>query len=175
MNNIHPRCTYTQEVRLAVVMYGGVSLAIYMNGITQELYHLVRATAPKSDGSGAALFSDGELTPTEKVYRKLGQMIRRGEKIKEGVSPQDDIKTRFVIDILSGTSAGGINAIFLSKALANNRSIEQLTDLWVTQGDIKLLINDGKSTVDDGKVRIRPQKPPGSLLNSTRMYYYLLK
>ena len=123
MNNTPPPCTYSQEVRLAVVMYGGVSLAIYINGITQELYHLVRATAPKNGDSGKALFSDGELTPTEKVYRKLGQMISRGEEIKGGVSPQDAIKTRFVIDILSGTSAGGINAIFLSKALANNRSI----------------------------------------------------
>src|SRR6266581_8665871 len=36
-----------REVRLAVVMYGGVSLAIYMNGIAQELYHLVRSTAPR--------------------------------------------------------------------------------------------------------------------------------
>jgi hypothetical protein len=35
-----------QEVRFAVVMYGGVSLAIYINGIAQELLHLVRATAP---------------------------------------------------------------------------------------------------------------------------------
>ena len=175
MNDIPPRCAYSQEVRLAVVMYGGVSLAIYMNGVTQELYHLVRATAPKGDDSGTALFSDAELSPTEKVYRKLGQMIRRGEKVKQEVSPRDAIRTRFVIDILSGTSAGGINAIFLSKALANNRSIGQLTDLWVTQGDIKLLLNDGGSTVQDGKVRIRPGNPPGSLLNSTRMYYYLLK
>jgi hypothetical protein len=30
-----------KEVRFAVVMYGGVSLAIYMNGIAQELLTLV--------------------------------------------------------------------------------------------------------------------------------------
>ena len=47
-----PQCDYQQEVRLAVVMYGGVSLAIYMNGVTQELWHLVRATAPHPDGGG---------------------------------------------------------------------------------------------------------------------------
>ena len=35
-----------QEVRFAVVMYGGVSLAVYINGVVQELLHLVRATAP---------------------------------------------------------------------------------------------------------------------------------
>ena len=45
----------TSEVRFAVVLYGGVSLAIYMNGIVQELLHLVRATAPSpgtTTGSG---------------------------------------------------------------------------------------------------------------------------
>jgi hypothetical protein len=35
-----------REVRLAVVMYGGVSLAIYMYGVARELLSLVRATAP---------------------------------------------------------------------------------------------------------------------------------
>ncbi len=37
---------YTQEVRFAIVMYGGSSLAIYMNGVAQELLRMVRATAP---------------------------------------------------------------------------------------------------------------------------------
>ena len=40
-----PKADYTQEVRFAIVMYGGVSLAIYINGITQELLRLVRSTA----------------------------------------------------------------------------------------------------------------------------------
>ena len=31
-----PAVDYKQEVRFAVVMYGGVSLAIYINGIAQE-------------------------------------------------------------------------------------------------------------------------------------------
>ena len=30
-------CDVTEEIRFAVVMYGGVSLAIYINGIAQEL------------------------------------------------------------------------------------------------------------------------------------------
>ena len=37
---------FGREIRLAVVMYGGVSLAIYINGVAQELLALVRATAP---------------------------------------------------------------------------------------------------------------------------------
>ena len=40
-----PKTEYTQEVRFAVIMYGGVSLAIYINGIAQELLRLVRATS----------------------------------------------------------------------------------------------------------------------------------
>jgi hypothetical protein len=32
-----------REVRLGLVCYGGVSLAIYMHGVTKELYKLVRA------------------------------------------------------------------------------------------------------------------------------------
>jgi hypothetical protein len=40
-----PKIDFTQETRFAVVMYGGVSLAIYMNGVAQELLKLVRATA----------------------------------------------------------------------------------------------------------------------------------
>jgi hypothetical protein len=33
-----------QEVRFAVVMYGGVSLAIQINGVCQGLFRLARAT-----------------------------------------------------------------------------------------------------------------------------------
>jgi hypothetical protein len=33
-----------KEIRFAVVMYGGVSLAIYINGVAQEPLHMVRAS-----------------------------------------------------------------------------------------------------------------------------------
>jgi len=36
----------TQEIRFATVLYGGSSLAVYMNGVAQELLRLVRSTAP---------------------------------------------------------------------------------------------------------------------------------
>jgi hypothetical protein len=36
-----------QEIRFAVVLYGGVSLAVYINGVARELFSLVRATAPE--------------------------------------------------------------------------------------------------------------------------------
>jgi hypothetical protein len=52
-----------REVRLAVVMFGGVSLAIYMNGVAQELLHLVRSTAP--GGAPAAGPEDTSVEPEE--------------------------------------------------------------------------------------------------------------
>ncbi len=45
MTALPQQAEYTQEVRFAVVMYGGVSLAIYINGIAQELLRMVRSTS----------------------------------------------------------------------------------------------------------------------------------
>src|SRR3977135_1595499 len=45
-----PHIEADEEVRLAVVLYGGSSLCIYMNGVAQELLRLVRATAGDSFG-----------------------------------------------------------------------------------------------------------------------------
>ena len=144
-----------KEIRFAVVMYGGVSLAIYINGATQELMSMVRATAPaRGDESGE--YHLPNVKGVEAVYRRLGEHLR----------------ARFVVDILSGTSAGGINAVYLAKALANDQKIDQLKELWIKQGDIGLLINDKDSVKDLGGLAV-PDKP-ASLLNSQRMYCQLL-
>jgi patatin-related protein len=160
-----------QEVRLAVVMYGGVSLACYMNGVSQELYHLVRATAPAGDGTAPA---DGpphcvaapDLAATQTVYRKLGQMLSRGRPPDPpaAADPAAPVRTRFRIDILSGSSAGGINAVFLAKALANDQKIDRLTRLWIEDGDIDALLND----------RGPAGSEPASLLSGQYMYGKLL-
>ncbi len=172
-STVTPQCRFTQEVRLAIVMYGGVSLAIYINGIAQELYRLVRATAPANpDSPDLPLLLNAELTGTERVYRKLGQMLTGHQPLQE-VGESDPIRTRFVIDVLSGTSAGGINAIFLAKALANNQPLDDLKRLWVEEGDIGLLLNDKHSVKKESLLSL--QDPPTSLLNSKRMYLKLLK
>ncbi|MDQ3255835.1 MAG: patatin-like protein, partial [Acidobacteriota bacterium] len=92
--------------------------------------------------------------------------------VDEEVGKGTPLRTRFVVDILSGTSAGGINAVYLAKALANDQSIDELKKLWVNEGDIALLIND-KSSVTG--LHLKNQNPPLSLLNSRRMYLKLLK
>src|SRR5882672_8972834 len=96
---------FTQEIRFAVVMYGGSSLAIYMNGVAQELLRLVRATAPHRDDWNKTHIE--EVSGSERIYRDLGRMLSRGEAAKLQLDPKDAIRTRFVIDVLSGTSAGG--------------------------------------------------------------------
>ena len=137
-----------QEVRFAVVIYGGVSLAIYINGVVQEMLRLVRATAPGST-EGEPLIR--EPKGSERVYRKLRQVIgdpdRSAHEVNEDLKKRKPcpIRTRFVIDVLSGTSAGGINAIFLAKALANNQKLDQLQSMWIEEGDIDELINDKRS------------------------------
>jgi patatin-related protein len=165
-----------REVRIGLVMYGGVSLAIYINGIAQELLRMVRATAEDPTQRGRLLFP--EVTGTEKVYRKIAQIL--GEEKSAGADckavlagiDREPIHARFVVDILSGTSAGGINAIFLGKALTKDQSLAGLKKLWVTEGDIELLINDRKSV--QGVPGLSVQKPPQSLLNGQRMYRKLL-
>jgi patatin-related protein len=171
----------TQEVRIASVMFGGVSLAVYMNGITQELLRMVRATAPSAAAPqpqdwkaldwntrdrDQALLADEQLQSTEAIYRILGRSLFHGRVAGTPLSFTGPIRTRIVVDLLAGTSAGGINSVYLAKALVNNQNLDELKQMWMGEADIDTLLNDDRS---------QPASyPPGpattSLLNSTRMY-----
>jgi patatin-related protein len=114
----------TAELRLALVCYGGVSLAVYMHGVTKELHKLVRA-AREFDKVTENPFDGG----TEAVYvDALRDIEDAGQKLVVSV------------DIIGGTSAGGINGIALSKALACNASLEPLKKVWIEEGDIRKLL-----------------------------------
>ncbi len=169
------------EIRYAVVMYGGVSLAIYINGVAQELLDLVAATAPAQPDAGdpateRLLPAPGRpLRGAQRVYRKLSQYLwdyRRGQRPAGGEKDDDPIRVRFVVDVLSGTSAGGINGLFLAKALANDESMQGLKQLWLNEGDLSRLLNDGESVRDIDGLSVKT--PQTSLLNSQRMYHILL-
>jgi patatin-related protein len=156
-----------REVRIAVVMYGGTSLAIYMNGTSQEFLHLVRATS-RAATAGTA------LRGTARVYRKLAYVLA-GKRLSEiddallddeGANPP----VRFVIDIVSGTSAGGINSVMLAKALARNTDLAPLKQLWLDEGAIDRLVNDPRSA----SRRYPYREPVRSLFNSDRMYVEVL-
>jgi patatin-related protein len=115
-----------RELRLGLVCYGGVSLAIYMHGITKEVHKLVIASrAFESDPESAK--NPFPLECTEHAYwEALRTVYRRADP---------HIITRVVVDVVAGTSAGGINGIFLCKALAHNLSQRSLRDLWFTRAD----------------------------------------
>ena len=72
-----------------------------------------------------------EGTPTELVYRRLLQHIADRQKRR----------TRVVVDVIAGTSAGGINGVYLAKALVHNRSQDALRDVWIKRGDIGKLLH----------------------------------
>jgi hypothetical protein len=102
-----PAMDVRRELRFAVVLYGGVSLAVYINGVVQELLGMVRATAPDPTDPTVARFADEELTPTELVYRRLAKVLHSDRINATGPGT---IYTRFIVDIVSGTSAAGSTA-----------------------------------------------------------------
>ena len=116
-----------KELRLGLVCYGGVSLAIYMHGITKEIHRAVRASVLEE----RELPSDDDAK-SEQCYRELLGALRE----------ERDVHTRIVVDAIAGTSAGGINGIFLAKALAHDLNQDSLRDLWFEHGDLGRIIRD---------------------------------
>ena len=118
-----------RELRLAVVIYGGASLAVYMHGVTKELLKLVRASRALHDPEwqGERLrFQDGpdrRPADTEIVYFELLRRLH------------EQAHTRVVIDVIAGASAGAINGILLAKALVDDASLEPHTELWLHTAD----------------------------------------
>ncbi len=112
-----------KELRLALVCYGGISLAVYMHGITKEIWHLV---------SASRAFHDGDAPPTgsQAVYHALLAEI----------AAEGGLHVRVLADIVAGASAGGINGIFLAQAITTGRSLDPLTDLWLESADVEALI-----------------------------------
>lgn len=123
--------TFDRETRLAVVLYGGISLAVYMNGVAHELYRLVRG---------------------REVYGFLKMLT----------------DSNVVTDVISGTSAGGLNGVFLSHVLANQEFDEEplpfqaFSDLWRRHGAAQDLLD------------FDAQDPVMSLFNP-RVYHYHLE
>lgn len=113
-----------KELRLALICYGGVSLAIYMHGVTREIWHLLRASRFYHDNSPPGAGS-------EAIYLD----------ILADMEAKSGIKLRVLADIIAGSSAGGINGIFLSQAIATGQSLEPLTDMWLETADVETLLD----------------------------------
>jgi patatin-related protein len=97
-----------EEVRFAVVLNGGVSLAVWMGGVVLELDRLTKAD-PAAAGPYALL-------------KRLTGCTARA-------------------DVITGTSAGGINGAALALTQVNrHKDPAMLRDLWIDQGRIESLL-----------------------------------
>ncbi len=105
--------TGRRELRIAPVMTGGTSLAVWMGGVTAELYRVVNC---RDD-------DPGEHDP----YRQL----------------LDLTATDALVDVVTGTSAGGLNGVLLSAAWSMRvptADVVGLRDLWMRLGSLPALL-----------------------------------
>jgi patatin-related protein len=127
-----------KELRIALVCFGGVSLAVYMHGITKEILKLARASSAlhglvnRANRSAATFFdvrdrSDPEYD-TEAIYFDLLRDIGR------------TVELRVIVDIVAGASAGGINSVMLARALSHDLPMGRLRDLWLENADVTELL-----------------------------------
>ena len=103
--------------RLALVMNGGVSLAVWMGGVACEIDNVRRASngIPPRDGA----------TSEEKTVHDLwARAVQR-------------IGVRVTVDVIAGTSAGGLNGVLLfAAAIARGASLADLKQLWLKSGQM---------------------------------------
>lgn len=127
------------ELRLALVCFGGSSLAVYMNGVSHEVLKLVRASkvyhslSNEEKADPSIRYSDraperGYTNDTESHYFDLLRMIG------------GTVDLHVIVDVISGASAGGINGIFLARALAYDLDFDPLRDMWMKLSDIEELM-----------------------------------
>ena len=134
-----------RELRLALVFYGGLSLAIYMHGISKEILKLTRASKvlQRARRSGANPRAGYDAFNDESVRETDSE--RQWFNLLQSLGP--DLNLRVVVDVISGTSAGGINGIMLARALAHDLPLDAHRDIWLEEADVaKLMDKDAKPT-----------------------------
>ncbi len=110
----------TQEVRLAVVMTGGASLAVWMGGVATEINLAAGARDHASIG--------GPADPTDAaVAARYARLLAI-------------LDVEIAVDVLAGTSAGGINAAMLGFAIARRADLAPLRDLWLSLGSLDAMM-----------------------------------
>lgn len=114
--NGQPETASRREVRLALVMNGGVSLAVWMSGVTREIDALQHAHEAVP----------AETTPAQETYLKVWQDVLAAAG-----------RSRVRVDLVAGTSAGGLNGALLASAIARGDRLDsELRDLWVEAGSL---------------------------------------
>lgn len=121
-----------RELRIAPILTGGTSLAVWIGGVTTELYRLINC--------------HDDVRPADAPYRALLELTQ----------------TRALIDVVTGTSAGGLNGVLLSTAWAlgaPTSSVLGLRDVWMNLGSI------------DALLRSPNEKDPPSLLRGDDYFW----
>lgn len=127
-----PATLSTQELRLATTMTGGVSLSVWMGGVTREINLLLQASECRRAGADPVQgILSTQAFASLKRYHELLNLL----------------DTVVDVDVLSGTSAGGINAVLLGYARVNNRDLGSLRDLWLELGAFESLLRNPADAV----------------------------
>lgn len=143
-----------KELRLALVCFGGVSLAIYMHGVVKEILKLVRASrayhaVPKGAARERARFAD-KVHPSDTEYDSEHAYFELLQELGRHVD------LRVVVDVIAGASAGGINGIILGRALAHDLRIDHFRNLWLNEADVSRLLDPEKRASRWSKFYMRP-------------------
>lgn len=112
------------ELRLAVAFTGGVSLAVWMGGMAREMNLLLSASR----------WRQGEPVPDTSEQGRKARALYADllELLNVDVS----------IDVISGTSAGGINAVILGLANVQRFDLDGLRKLWFDEGALGDLLRN---------------------------------
>jgi patatin-related protein len=106
-----------REIRLALVLNGGVSLAIWIGGVVAEIDRARRAGLSETDTT------DELLAGYRALLDLTGCVLRT--------------------DVIAGASAGGLNGCLLAAAIANGGDVGDVRDLWIDIGSFRSLLRSG--------------------------------
>jgi len=121
-----------EEVRLALVLNGGISLAVWMGGVAHELDLLRRAS---------------RCDPVESVSSKDQPSFRLWQQITSAKNK------RVLIDVIAGTSAGGLNGMLLATAIGRGAGQPDLRGTWREAAELgRLLATDVSGSLMQGAV-----------------------
>ena len=143
-----------KELRLAIVLTGGISLAVFMHGVSRELLKLVRASKiyhalpdPRARINAAYATLDDDPSresDTEHVYFDL----------LKAIAPATDL--RVVVDVIAGASAGGVNGVMLARALAHDQPLDDHRAMWLEHADAIDLMDAAVLAKPMSKIYLEP-------------------
>jgi predicted acylesterase/phospholipase RssA len=119
--------TPNKELRLAIAMRGGVSLAVWIGGALAEIEALRLAAFDEGD-------SRRSTTANAEIYRQL---------------LHDAGYSKVRVDVMSGTSAGGLNGAIYAACLLYGIDFSKMADIWVELADLEKMIR--VNSTQDGR------------------------